>query len=353
MLSNAESNGNRDAQQNAAKAMYQSFLAEFPIELWGDELILGVSGGSDSVALAHLASTINRESGHRKKICLAHVNHQLRGDESDGDEEFVRNLAVELECDFHSWQVALSMGNQGEGQESRLRDLRYRLLGALARERSCRCIALAHHRDDQVETILFRIFRGTSLKGLQGIPASREIETGISVVRPLINTSRKQIHEYLANQGRSYRTDSSNLKDGPTRNWIRNELMPQLENRLGHSVSANISGLGKQVFAIQLMLDQFAIKLAEKCVLALNVDFLELNHDLVVNAETVILQQMLVQLWARQSWPQRDMNRQKWEGLARFMQQYPPSSGRMELPGNISATINSTGTIRLQSSNLD
>lgn len=349
MLSNDGTIGNQDAPQNGLTGLHESFLANFPVSLWGDSLIVGVSGGSDSVALAHLVTDLNRRAGNPTRICLAHVNHCLRGAESDREEQFVANLARELDSEFHSWQVSLPDGNLGEGLESRLRDLRYRLLVELARERSARCIALAHHRDDQIETILFRIFRGTSLRGLGGIPVAREIETGISLVRPLIEVSRQQILDWLADRGLACCTDSSNLGDGPTRNWIRNQLLPQLSGRFGESVRENIAGLAGQAIELTEALNDVADRLLEKSIQRTGTTFVELDPQPLVAPAQALVQHLLVRLWTRMDWPQRDMTREKWESVAEFIRQNPARTLRLELPGKITATVKKNGIVRIKS----
>ncbi len=195
-----------------------------------ERLLIGVSGGADSVALL-LLSCLAASRGSCSEIVCCHVNHRLRGEESDCDAQFCAAIAKSLGIDF-----VVAAANQGQaetfqrqGSEEKLRDFRYEAFQAQALKLGARTIALAHTLNDQVETVLFRSFRGTSSSGLRGIPCVRNHD-GIFISRPLIDVSRDQIVGFLRQLGFSWREDSSNAQLHYSRNFIRSEVLPRIES---------------------------------------------------------------------------------------------------------------------------
>jgi tRNA(Ile)-lysidine synthase len=188
--------------------------------------MVGVSGGADSVALLHIL--VRLQAPLRLKLSIVHVDHQLRPD-SAADAAFVQALAarfkipavieqrdVEALCRTHRWSL-----------EDGARRIRYESFVKAAARWSAGVVALAHTADDQAETVLMRLLRGSGLTGLAGIPVTREAE-GIRIVRPLLNCWRHEILDYLADAGLTYRQDASNADRRFVRNRIRHELLPLL-----------------------------------------------------------------------------------------------------------------------------
>ncbi len=182
----------------------------------GAPLLVGVSGGPDSVALLDILVKL----GWRPHIC--HLNHQLRGVDSDGDTEFVRQLAQRygLPCTIETRKVA--------SDEDACRQARLEFFESVAVQTGIRTIALAHTADDQVETFLLRLLRGAGLTGLAGIWPDRPIGT-LRVIRPLLSVTRKEVLKYLSAEGLQCREDASNADRRFLRNRIRHELLPLLE----------------------------------------------------------------------------------------------------------------------------
>jgi len=201
-------------------------------------LVVGVSGGPDSMALLHFLL------GHRARtgappggLIAAHVNHGLRGGESDADAAFVREwceargvATVEAAVDPERRRR-----ERHESREQAARVLRYEALRGIAAREGTDCVAVAHTADDQAETILFRLVRGSGLRGLAGM-RPRDRVHGVTVVRPLLTTTRAQVLDYLARHAVPHRIDSTNDTTIPSRNFLRHEILPRLRERLNPAV---------------------------------------------------------------------------------------------------------------------
>lgn len=183
-------------------------------------LLVAISGGIDSVVLAHALHAEGIE------IVLAHCNFHLRGEESDGDEAFVRQFATELGVPLLVKQFDTKAYAQTHKLNTQLaaRELRYHWFEAMRKAHHCDKIATAHHTNDNLETFIINLSRGSGLEGLLGIP-----EESPTIVRPLLHCSREEIHAYSLNNHLSWREDSSNATDKYTRNKIRHNITPLLE----------------------------------------------------------------------------------------------------------------------------
>ena len=189
----------------------------------GDKLIVAVSGGADSVALWHVLSALRPRLN--LQLHLAHLNHLLRGGEAAADAEFARRLAEESNCPYSIEAVAVA--DYAQEQKISLQDaarkLRYQFLRRLAREQGAAKIALGHNADDQAETVLMRLLRGSGPEGLCAIPPRRD-----KIIRPLLCCTRREILHFLQERQLPYREDSSNQKDIYLRNRVRRRLLPLL-----------------------------------------------------------------------------------------------------------------------------
>lgn len=202
-----------------------------PIELHKRQekpLIVAVSGGADSVCLLHLLKKLEVEMKYQ--LLAIHVEHGIRGEESKQDAQFVWELCNKLKvpCEIVSVDVLGYGKEHGLGDEEAARILRYQVFSEYAKEKSG-CIVLAHHMDDNAETMLFQMIRGSGLAGACGMRSLRYDKNGIAYLRPLLGVTRKEIEEYMEAAGLEYRTDSTNLELDYQRNYIRHEVMPKLE----------------------------------------------------------------------------------------------------------------------------
>lgn len=191
-------------------------IAAYDMLRSGEPVLVALSGGADSVALLHALRALGYP------VQGFHLNHCLRGAESDRDEAFCRALCVRLgvELTVERVDVAAAAREQGNGVEETARRMRYARLQDAAQGMK---IATAHTADDNLETVLFHLVRGTGPKGLAGIPPVRG-----QIIRPMLRVERMQVEEYLASIGQDYVTDSTNADDAYTRNRIRHTVVPAL-----------------------------------------------------------------------------------------------------------------------------
>ena len=219
--------------------------------LWqpGERVCVALSGGCDSVALLHALHILAPEEG--LTLSAAHVNHHLRGEESDGDEAFVRELCAALRVPLTVFDVDVRGERQpGESEELCARRLRYRALDALTADGVK--VATAHTLSDQTETVLFRLARGTGVRGLCGIPPRRE-----GYIRPLLLTPRAATEAYCRAQGLTWRDDSSNASDAYTRNYLRHRVLPPLREAFPGCEEA-VGRLCSQMTSLDAMLNDMA-----------------------------------------------------------------------------------------------
>jgi len=228
------------------------YIARHDLIPAGSTVIVGVSGGPDSMFLLHVLNLLAPEHGW--SLTAAHVNHLLRAEESDGDEEFVRRSCGAMAVPFRLLRtdIRTAAEQSGESLESAGRRARYRFFETLADEAETAVdpekasrpvrIAVAHHRDDQAETILMHLCRGSGLEGLAGMaPANGRI------VRPLLELSHTEMEEALASSGIPYRTDSTNRLPEATRNRVRMELIPLAEELFGPGLSRRLAGTAEML----------------------------------------------------------------------------------------------------------
>ena len=201
----------------------REWIGRYGIPAAGDRVLAACSGGADSLALVHALHTLRDEYGF--SLAVAHVNHLLRGAESDADAVFVREFAAALGLPFYHTEVDAAGFAAAEGRslEEAARVLRYRFLRETAAKLGGALIATGHHRGDQAETVLLNLFRGAGGAGLGGMkPAAG------GVIRPLLALEREEIEAYCRANKLTPRTDSSNFSTEFLRNYLRLELMPKL-----------------------------------------------------------------------------------------------------------------------------
>src|SRR5215510_1574573 len=196
-----------------------------------DSVVAAVSGGADSVTLLDALVRFQRSKGPPGSITVAHLNHQLRGEESDEDEAFVRNLAGRLKLPFVIERIAVAERAKAEKRnlEAVARKLRYEFLLKCAEERRSGFVFTAHTLDDQAETFLMRLIRGSGAEGLRGVHQIIALNESVKLIRPMLEITRAEVIEHCKHYDLAYRNDNSNFSTDFTRNRIRLELLPMLK----------------------------------------------------------------------------------------------------------------------------
>ncbi len=219
-------------------------------------LLVACSGGSDSLALAELSAEAAKIEGW--KIVIVHLDHGLR--EDSGEREHLMNWSKGRGVEFLSRDIELprSLKEDPGNLEARARDLRYRELERIARERGAKIVLTGHTADDQAETLWLWLLRGTGLRGLRGIAPARPIREGsaIRVLRPLLDTTREQLREYLETMGTAWLEDPSNEDRDLRRNRIRHELLPYLREQFEIDPVPGAARLGTQARDLTDFLDR-------------------------------------------------------------------------------------------------
>lgn len=206
------------------------------------KILVAVSGGPDSVCLLDILLKLKPK--YSLELAVAHVNYGLRGPESDKDEEFVRKLAEKNNLEIFTLTPTLSL-KRARGKmpsENKLRDTRYDFFEKSRAELNYDCIAVAHNLDDQVETFLMRLIRGSGLQGLSGM----QFKNG-KIIRPLLGTTRKDILDYLKLNNLKYRTDKTNLEPIYLRNKIRLKLIPYIEKNFNPSIKSTLFSASRSI----------------------------------------------------------------------------------------------------------
>ena len=223
----------------------------------GQRVGVAVSGGADSVALLRLLLELQKDLG--VVVSVVHLNHKLRGKASDGDEKFVAALAAKDGLDFHLERV--DIGAKAKREKANLEDAarraRYQFFSRLVEEKKVDCVAVAHTADDQAETVLAHILRGTGLAGLGGIHPETE-----TVIRPLLRVRRPELRAYLRSKKQKWREDATNQDASRLRARIRKKLLPLLERQFQREIVPHLVTLAELAREDERFLDWIA---AEHC----------------------------------------------------------------------------------------
>lgn len=293
-------------------------LAEvWPPERWQETtVLLAVSGGVDSVALLRAMQRL--KTGGAGRLVVAHFNHGLRGPESGADEAFVADLAgrLGLACEVGRAAPGGMSRHAGDGLEAAARAARYRFLTETAGRLGARHVATAHTADDQAETILHRIVRGTGIAGLAGIARARPLAPGIALVRPLLGFRRADLEAYLANLGQDYRIDSSNACLAMTRNRLRLEVLPQLADRCNPGVVDALLRLGSLAGEAQEVIDGLVERLRTQTVFSEPSGIVRIARSPLAGQPRYLVRELLIAVWRDRQWPLQSMGYAEWDLLA-------------------------------------
>jgi tRNA(Ile)-lysidine synthase len=318
--------------------------------------VVAVSGGPDSVALlrALLEAAEHQPDAQARDslacasgwcgsgLVIAHLNHQLRGPESDADAAFVTVLhgtlatrarfPLLLRC--ARVDIAARAREGGESLETTARDCRYQWLLAVAREVGASWIATGHTADDQAETVLHRLLRGTGIKGLAGIPARRVLAPGVELVRPLLGVRHSEVLAYLRQLGQGFREDESNRELTFTRNRIRLDLLPHLAAAYNPEIVPALCRLAAQAEGVQRDMEGRAALLLEKAERPRAGVILVFEVAKLAQEPRFLVCEMFRLVWTREGWPQRELGYEDWQRLAALVD---TEEGAVDLAGGIQA----------------
>ncbi len=259
----------------------------------GQHVLVAVSGGADSVALAYALHHL--ESRFRLRLTIAHLNHGIRGGAADADAHFVRELAwrLGLPCVVEKTDVPRLAREQSISLEMAAREARYRFLVRTAQAHHCSVLATAHTADDQVETILLKLARGTGPQGLSGIPYVAERE-GVVIIRPLREVTHREAVHFLRRHGLAWREDASNKDLDFLRNRVRHEVLPLLESRLNPGIRGALLRTAAILREENAWFDSIARDLLQCCVD--DAHFHVLKADML-GREPLAARRRIVRLW--------------------------------------------------------
>lgn len=331
--------------------------ATWPTEQWRDvHVLIALSGGPDSMALLRALLSAKQQAAGSGKLFAGHIDHSLRGADSTADAEWLatecRRLNVPLFIEKANVDEVAEI--RGDGMEEAARATRYDILTRMAEALGARFVAFGHHRDDQLETILFRLFRGSGLRGLAGMPAARPLSLSVTAIRPLLGISRSEIEAYLTAIKQEARDDQTNHDaEIAARNAIRHELLPQITQRFGKSTEAALLRVAEQAAEAQSLIETLAAQLLQRCQQQTErtpsgaVAAIELKLPPLADQPPLLTSEALRLGWRNAAWPEQAMTHAWWRQLTQFAQS-PTAPPPLNLPGDIHASRSEPGLLSLR-----
>jgi len=329
----------------------EKLVRSWPLRRWeGMTLLLAVSGGADSVALLRAATALAKLN--RAKLIVGHLNHQLRGDSSDADEYFVRQLASDCDCEIivERANVTLIAAQRGDGIEEAARRCRYTFLQEQAEKLGARYVVTAHTANDQAETVLHRIVRGTGIEGLAGMRRARPLGQAVALLRPLLDFKREEVIDYLQRLGQPFCHDASNDDARFTRNRIRQRLIPELVEQYNPNIIDSLLRLSQVAAGAQQVVDDRVEQIWSGAVTRLEAGELHIDLSQLQKERPAVISSLLIRVWREQDWPRQAMGHREWIRLSQMCelspepspapsQQPPPqqSPSQQILPGEVTA----------------
>jgi tRNA(Ile)-lysidine synthase len=312
-------------------------LAEtWPPSAWADVTVLmAVSGGGDSVALLRAMAAL--KTGGEGRLCAAHLNHRLRPDAED-DERFVVDLCGRLDVRCEVGHVdAGQMAASGDGIEAAARAARYGFLEQTAGRLGARFVATAHTADDQAETILHRIVRGTGVRGLSGMARARPLGHAV-LIRPLLGVRHAELVAYLDAIDQPYRHDPTNADPRFTRNRIRHQLLPRLQRHFNAEVLESLLRLGTLAGEAQAVIDELVGAWFDRCVTVDGPNDVRVAVGLLAGKPRYLVRELLMAVWRQAGWPMQSMGMLKWDELSELATSTTTASKRV-FPGGVVVEI--------------
>jgi tRNA(Ile)-lysidine synthase len=316
--------------------------AAWPPSDWADvTVLLAVSGGGDSVALLRAMAALKTAGAGR--LCAAHLNHRLRPD-ADQDERFVVDLCGRLGVACEVERLEAGRLAAGGGIETAARTARYRFLEQSAGRLGARFVATAHTADDQAETILQRVIRGTGVRGLSGMARTRPLG-GAVLIRPLLTVRRRELIDYLDAIHQPYRRDPSNADPRFTRNRIRHHLLPRLERHFNAETVESLLRLGTLAGEAQAVIDELTDECFDRCVAMLGPNEVRISIASFAARPRYLVRELLMAAWRQAGWPMQSMGMRKWDELCELATS--PATAKRVFPGGVTVEV-ADGEMRLR-----
>lgn len=304
----------------------------------GSGTLIAVSGGADSMALLRALLEWNLSAGNdcpTGPLVIAHLNHGLRDADSDADADWLKETcrALSLPCVIEKQELTIQQEGTSEGLEELSRKARYEFLIRTAQTHQCTRIAVAHTRDDQAETVLHHIVRGTGIAGLRGIPRIRLLAEKLYLVRPLLDCSREAVVQYLKQCGQTFRTDASNADPRFTRNRIRHQLLPLLKEEFNPAVVQALQRLSQQAEEVTAVISEDVARILQRATLDQNRDTWRLDCDQLVEVPDYLVKQCFLKIWQEMHWSRKRMGFDHWQRLLELTR----DGQKIHLPDRIEA----------------
>jgi len=299
-----------------------SIESVWPPQAWRDAtVVVGVSGGPDSTALLCRLAELRRP-GDPGRLVAAYFDHGWRGDEGRAEADFVKQLAERLGQSFVAGRSASPSEQAGGlGREGTARRERYAFFEQVARHQGARYLALAHTRDDQVETILHRLLRGAGLHGLCGMSPVRPWIAGCAIVRPFLEIPRCEILEYLEHRRQPFLEDATNRDRTLTRNRLRAELLPLLRRDYNRQIDEALLRIGRRARDYMELLRDLIEPLVESSRATTRADLIEFDVRPLHETPRAVRTEFLRYLWRAAEWPLRKMTARHWEEMTDALDQ--------------------------------
>ncbi|QDT69638.1 tRNA(Ile)-lysidine synthase [Planctomycetes bacterium MalM25] len=309
----------------------QRVRAAWPPAVWRDvNVAVAVSGGADSVAMLRGLHALKDEAGGRGRLFVLHYNHRARSEASTGDSLWVSELANTL-----GWDSITGLSSQsGARSEQQLRDERRSFFRQAIQDAGARYLATGHTADDQAETVLFRALRGSGVRGLAGIRPTAPLTEACTLVRPLLSVRRSEVEAYLRSIDQPHREDATNAADVHTRNWLRNQVLPQLEERVP-AARANLAGLADHAAEASDTLEALADRLLGEAALREATGW-RFDSRRLADEPPGLVTAAIRLAWWRAGWPEGAMTAAAWRRLGELATLAAPFAAEV-FPGGVRA----------------
>ncbi len=301
--------------------------------LAGRPVLVAFSGGQDSLTLLRALTILQAPES---PVFAGHLNHRLRGTESDGDQAFVEDFCRRAGIPLHvqSVDVRRVALETGANLEATARRLRYQWLTEAARRAGACLVATGHTADDQAETVLHHLIRGAGLRGLRGIAPRRPLAPDIELIRPLLRVTRSQVLDFLSAEQLAGRQDASNLDLTLTRNRIRHELLPLIRDRFNPEIVTGLGRLAEQADALFREEEAAARRLLLEAERPRAGSVIVLHLAVLMGADRNRVRELFYLLWEREGWPVGEMSFAHWDRLAGLVFD---ADAAHDLPGGVRA----------------